>query len=125
MKSSYFPSEKVVEKQRNTWIYAISEDYFDSSLNTWKHLGIKIGYSKNPFTRKSNLNVGTTTKLTLIKTLQCFNGKQTEEIIHHMWQSKKIRGEWFDVTREEVDRAFHTAQFFEKCKYGTLTNGMN
>lgn len=112
--SAYFQSDKVVEKQRNTWLYAIEEYHLNNISNEWQRLGVKIGYSKNYKHRKSDLNVGTTNKLVVSHKLLCRNGKETESLIHEMVADRHIRGEWFNLSKDEVEQIFKTAQFFEK-----------
>lgn len=114
VRSPYFKRDKIIHKQRNTWLYAIEEYHFNNVSNEWQRLGVKIGYSKNYNWRRSNLNVGTTNNLIVAQRLLCRNGKETEALIHSMFQDRKVRGEWFDLSQEEVKNIFTIAQFFEK-----------
>ena len=56
---------------------------------------IKIGYSDNPFTRLSQLQMGNSLELSL---LSIFKGGQKEEAeLHKILYANKVRGEWFSV----------------------------
>ena len=61
---------------------------------------IKIGISKNPTKRLTQLQTGCGEKLRLIKTFQTQNDLSAERKLHKMlWQNKK-RGDWFALSEE-------------------------
>lgn len=57
----------------------------------------KVGYSNDPASRLSNLQVGSPTPLKLHFTVESKNAKILEGIIHSNIQDKKVMGEWFNL----------------------------
>ena len=86
---SYFRQNSTVELTQHCWIYFI----LDARNNA-----IKIGYSKNPLQRLSELQVGNSTQLRLIKTIE--GGVNVERKLHTKFKDLRISGEWFQASQE-------------------------
>jgi hypothetical protein len=66
----------------------------------------KIGESINPLERLKQLQTGNKRLLIIYQTIFCgtkAEAQQLEATIHERLQSKHVRGEWFKVTKKEVD----------------------
>jgi hypothetical protein len=66
----------------------------------------KIGESKNPVARCKNLQTGNKRRLIIYKTVFCGTKKlaQTvESTIHERYNHKCISGEWYTITKHEID----------------------
>lgn len=73
-----------MKKDINTYVYFI--------LNENDGL-VKIGYSKNPWSRCKQLQTGNGNKLKLI--YYVFGDKDVEYAMHLRFKDFKVRGEWF------------------------------
>lgn len=64
----------------------------------------KVGWSADPKTRLSNLQVGQAQEIKLhySETTETEVAKVIEKLIHRQIGYKRVRGEWFDVTLEEA-----------------------
>jgi hypothetical protein len=60
----------------------------------------KIGHSNYPLERLTNLQVGSPHNLKLIAC--CPGGKTIEDYLHNVYNSNKVRGEWFNFNEEEL-----------------------
>lgn len=60
----------------------------------------KIGSSVDPIRRLDSLQIGNPRKLTLIGSW--LGDFDTEYDLHSAYQHRKVRGEWFDLTSEDV-----------------------
>ena len=66
----------------------------------------KIGESINPPERLKQLQTGNKRMLIIYQTIFCgtkLDAQQLEATIHDRLKAKRIRGEWFSVTKKEVD----------------------
>lgn len=63
---------------------------------------IKIGYSKNPIARLEALQTSSPTRLYFLATLKCENPRLVEKSIHNEFISKKVSGEWFSLSDEDI-----------------------
>lgn len=66
----------------------------------------KIGESINPADRLKQLQTGNMRKLAIYQTIFCgtkMEAQLLEATIHERLCTKHIRGEWFKVTKKEVD----------------------
>ncbi|MEG3877644.1 GIY-YIG nuclease family protein [Microcoleus sp. herbarium7] len=86
---SYFRQNSAVEPTQQYWIYFILDD---------RNNAIKIGYSKNPLQRLSELQTGNSTRLRLIKTIE--GGITVERKLHTKFKNLRIGGEWFQASQE-------------------------
>lgn len=71
-----------------------------------QHPMIKIGKSKNPKSRLSELQVGSPVKLTLMGTVRCqsdYHALQVEKLAHHLFRKQNRRGEWFRMAEGAED----------------------
>lgn len=61
---------------------------------------VKIGVSVDPLTRMEILQIGSSDPLSLV---HCWPGGYEEEAaLHKRFQAKRVRGEWFALTEQEV-----------------------
>jgi hypothetical protein len=64
----------------------------------------KIGYTQHPPSKRlSALQTGCPSELILYNSVACFNPKRLEHHLHECFREKNIRGEWFDLTLDEVN----------------------
>lgn len=61
----------------------------------------KIGLSKNPGARIKQLN-NTPYEVTIIHTFPANHARIAEEVLHTEFSSKRVRGEWFALSQEDV-----------------------
>ena len=93
---------------RVSYIYAIGSDDFSA---------IKIGYSSYPKGRLYALQNANPYKLKLWGVWGPW--KQTdirtvEYVIHNTFKDKKLRGEWFDVTINDVNNSLYGYEYDER-----------
>lgn len=69
-----------------------------SGTNSW----YKIGMSKQPYKRLSQLQVGTPLQLTLIERVFTLDAPKLEKTLHEYYQAYWMRGEWFDLPQQEI-----------------------
>jgi len=74
------------------YIYLLQSDY-----------GYKIGKSKSPKTRNNIFSVKLPFEVEMIKTIKVDNYHQVEKDLHKHFEDKHLNGEWFDLTKEEVE----------------------
>jgi hypothetical protein len=79
--------------KRQSYVYIIH----CKQLNT-----IKIGYSDNPFARLSQLQMGNSSELSLLSLFK--GGKKEEASLHDIFQFNKVRGEWFSVDDNLIEK---------------------
>jgi hypothetical protein len=63
---------------------------------------VKIGFSKNPVARLEALQTSSPTRLYFLATLKCENPRLVEKSIHTEFISKKVSGEWFSLSDEDI-----------------------
>jgi hypothetical protein len=66
----------------------------------------KIGESKNPVARCKNLQTGNKRRLVIYKTVFCGTkpaAQALEATIHERYTHKRISGEWYTITKNEID----------------------
>lgn len=81
--------ERKTTKHRKGYVYVLKN----------KNGEYKIGCSKDPQERVSNID-GTNRILTLIKTKHRW---RLESYLHDKYSSKNIKGEWFNLSKEDLD----------------------
>ena len=79
--------------KRQSYVYIIH----CKQLNT-----IKIGYSDSPFARLSQLQMGNSSELSLLSLFK--GGKKEEASLHDIFQFNKVRGEWFSVDDNLIEK---------------------
>ena len=57
----------------------------------------KIGYSKNPKTRLSELQIGSPHQLELLTVMPTDNPEGDEARLHRKYSDNYVRGEWFEI----------------------------
>ena len=63
----------------------------------------KIGYSKNPKKRIKQLNTGNSTDLKIVKLYETKYDSKIEAYLKNYFKPKLIKGEWFELTLEDID----------------------
>lgn len=62
----------------------------------------KIGYSKDPNKRLSQLSTGSSSLLFIYKTFLTEDDSQIEAYLHSYFKFQKISGEWFDLSSDDL-----------------------
>ena len=62
----------------------------------------KIGISKQPYRRMTQLQVGTPLEITLVERVFTMDAPKLEKALHEYYQAYWMRGEWFDLPTGEV-----------------------
>ena len=62
----------------------------------------KIGISKQPYRRMTQLQVGTPLEITLVERVFTMDAPKLEKALHEYYQAYWMRGEWFDLPTDEV-----------------------
>jgi Cdc6-like AAA superfamily ATPase len=66
----------------------------------------KIGESNKPHKRVKNLQTGNPRRLFIYKIIECATkerAKAMEDMIHERYSHRRNRGEWFTLSKKEVD----------------------
>tara|TARA_Y100000593_G_scaffold55043_1_gene102916 strand:+ start:19121 stop:20032 length:912 start_codon:yes stop_codon:yes gene_type:complete len=66
----------------------------------------KIGISASPEHRITSLQIGNPFLISLVGKIRLNNdkeAKETEKALHSMFENKKIRGEWFDLEKKDLN----------------------
>lgn len=87
-------SQKPRLKTPNGFVYLIH----DRTANSYK-----IGLSKNPKSRLSSMQTGTTNELVLLHTIETTDMEALERELHQRFTAKALRGEWFALDTEDVE----------------------
>ena len=86
---SYFRQKTIASTKPPSWVYFI----FDED-----NQAIKIGRSTNPLHRLSELQVGNSKSLGLLKIID--GGAELEHKLHKKFKDLRLNGEWFKATQE-------------------------
>lgn len=71
----------------------------------------KIGYTRRPIEKRiKEIKTGNGHEIYLVSSFNSKWGTKIEAQLHRTFKSKKVNGEWFDLTDEEVK------SFGDKCK---------
>ena len=71
----------------------------------------KIGYTRREVSKRiKELKTGNGSELYLVSKFQSKWGTKIESQLHRLYKSKKVNGEWFDLTDDDIK------SFSEKCK---------
>jgi hypothetical protein len=89
------PKRPLVFREPGDNVYFIVEAPFNNV--------VKIGHSKNPARRLSELQTGNDRILKIHKTIPNV-GRMTEQIIHAECTKYRKHGEWFKMTLAQIDR---------------------
>ena len=63
---------------------------------------VKIGIASDVYSRLGNLNTASPIELELLFWIQCDNARRTEVSLHNIFESKRVKGEWFKLTDEDL-----------------------
>jgi len=69
----------------------------------------KIGYTINLNNREKQLSTGNPGSMKILKSFQTDWNRKVETTLHRQFNSKRVRGEWFRLDRNDVDN------FLTKC----------
>ena len=64
----------------------------------------KIGIATNVRSRLSGLQTGSTTDLSVVRQFEVGNAIALEAELHALMREKRVRGEWFDLTDNDLNR---------------------
>jgi hypothetical protein len=78
------------------YVYIITHNPFDGAA--------KIGISKNPQRRLAQLQTGNPARLIIYGMFGHINYKSIERSIHAAYADKLILGEWFRLSRDQMDK---------------------
>lgn len=71
----------------------------------WDGNAMKIGLTRQGAEKRiKNLQTGNSSDLEIYRTIQTPNPNQLEKFLHDVFQDKHVRGEWYDVTKEEIGK---------------------
>lgn len=75
----------------------------------FKHIGlapIKIGYTENisPIDRFTQFSTYAPYGGEILGSITTFEPNKLESLLHKKYNSKRLSGEWFDITKEDVER---------------------
>ena len=77
-------------------------------------LPIKIGYTSKPVNQRlSHLQVASPKPMRVLAVID--GGKDTEAVLHEMFQDDLIRGEWYHRSNELLDFLEGCGNFQEEC----------
>lgn len=82
-----------VKNKESSYVYLIRENISNT---------IKIGYTNNPERRVAEFRVQLPFEINHIHTIQCVNGRETEKLLHKLYQHKRVNGEWFRLSELDV-----------------------
>ncbi len=83
---------------------------------------IKIGWTSNITQRMSMLETAAPYGMTLLGTIVTQTAKDLEKHLHVKYASKRLRGEWFDISKEDVEKEIrtHDADYDDKLQRAIL-----
>lgn len=86
----------------------MKQDINKESVYLLKYVGrkeVKIGMSKdlNPRKRIQQYNMYSIHGVEVLGIIQCLDSRITERKIHQEFKNKRIKGEWFELTDEDVE----------------------
>ena len=119
-------------------VYFIYEDPFASGLDVDSDIEsvmrqnriifvkeFKVGESNKPLERVRNLQTGNPRQLYIYKVIECATkerAKALEEIIHQRLSHRRNRGEWFNVTKDEIDEICNEIQRLNDIEWEKAKN---
>lgn len=63
----------------------------------------KVGYTNRTASKRiKELQTGSSSEMSVVDEYESDNAKQIETILHRFFKSKKISGEWFNLTKDDV-----------------------
>jgi len=80
-------------------------------LNAWPTNRYKIGFTKNSVKKRiKQLQTGNPDEITQIQVYDTINYKKVEKWMQRLHRAKKVEGEWFELTDEDI------LSFLDECK---------
>ena len=76
--------------------------YFASSLES---SSVKIGSTRNISSRMSQLSTSSPSKIRPIFSFLCENRLKAERLLHSHFAKKRLNGEWFSLSKDEIELA--------------------
>ena len=77
----------------------------------------KIGKSSDPFNRIGNIQVGCPVDISVVAIYFSVDARREERELHAMFSSKRVRGEWFDLSPSDLEeialRSFRLGGVFD------------
>lgn len=73
----------------------------------FRHIGltpVKIGYSEenSPITRFNQFKTYAPYGCEILGFIELYNAKEIERVLHNKFSSKRLQGEWFELSEEEI-----------------------
>ena len=95
-----------------------------------KHTGlspVKIGYSsaENPIARLYSMTTYAPYGVELLGFIQTLNAKQLERKLHKKYKNKRLNGEWFELTNEDIAIELQSNTKFENVRLKTSVYFIN
>jgi len=86
--------DKKIKAREGEYVYLIQEDFSKT---------IKIGYTCNPNRRLTEFKIQLPFEIEHIHTMRCAKGRETEKLLHQHYHKKRVNGEWFRLSEQDVD----------------------
>jgi hypothetical protein len=99
---SIIPQLDLEESTQYEYIYFITETPFTNK--------VKIGKAKNAEKRLKTLQTGNPNKLCIYHKIYAPISNNMEYVLHKQYSTRRINGEWFNFTNEELDNEIKTLQ---------------
>ncbi len=77
----------------------------------------KIGVSKDVTARIKNLQTANATKFKLVLTIESVGAANLEKFFHCFFNDKRVEGEWFKLTEEDLLKVGKVLPSYEKSNY--------
>lgn len=103
------PAPKLIEPKIG-YVYFIIEAA-NLHVNRNEEILVKIGFAIDPIRRIRSLQTGNPSSLTIYKSIKSEKYKQLENFLHKKYKSKKVRGEWFNISLSEIDCICNAHEF--------------
>lgn len=124
---SQIPEDTLIEKQQEVIKKFANPEiknviYFISDGDS-----VKVGKSKFPLNRIVELQVGNPRKLIMLAIFPCIKREadEWEKTFHEWFKDKRIRGEWFSLTDEDIEDSFQGVIKFCDYFYDNLGNSFH
>ena len=82
-----------LEKSKSEFVYFAQDKYSKF---------VKIGRTLNIENRMRDLSRSNSGKLDLLGYIPCENSKQLESAMHKFYKTKRVKGEWFRLSEEDI-----------------------
>ena len=85
---------KKIQVREGEYVYLIQESVSKT---------IKIGYTNNPNRRLTEFKIQLPFEIEHIHTIRCAKGRETEKLLHQHYRKKRVNGEWFHLSDQDVE----------------------